>query len=73
MSTPLDQAIVLGIDLDAREARRVAQRLDDAAPLAFGEVDVANRFVLEGEPVVADHLDGGDVHHRVHVWQHIPL
>jgi hypothetical protein len=46
--------------LDASEVGGIAERLQDAAPVALREVDVADRSVLEGEAqaVVSDDLDG---------------
>jgi hypothetical protein len=50
--------------LDPREAGRIAERLQDAAPLAPREVEVADGPIHERKPqtMLADDLDHGYVH-----------
>src|SRR6266545_571317 len=54
----------LRVDGHACEVLGIAQRLEDAAPVASREVDVADGAILEGQtqPVVTDHLDSRDIH-----------
>jgi hypothetical protein len=49
------------VNADAREVRRVGERLEHPTPVAFREIDLANRSVLEGQPEskVSDRLDRG--------------
>src|SRR3954451_8157143 len=64
ISTPSGQVIAPASGSTSTGAEwGVAERLEDAAPLATGEVDVAIGTVREREPqsVVADHLDCRDV------------
>jgi hypothetical protein len=58
----------LRVDLDPGERSRIVERLEDAAPLATGEVNLPDRAVLEREPetVLTDDLDARDVYQLVH-------
>ena len=69
MSVPFGQAIVppSGFDRDAREVGGITQRFECSAPLAPGEIDIANSSVRERQeqPVLVDDLDRRDAHKLV--------
>lgn len=58
----------VGIDPDEGEVGGIAQRLEDTAPVAPAEVDVAHRAVLEAQTQLelANNLDSDDVHELLH-------
>lgn len=53
---------------DLREESLVLQRLEYAVPGSVGEVDIANRSVVEGQPqaIRGDHLDCRHVEQGIH-------